>query len=145
MENIKLSISMSIVILALSIATYIMSIFIIIYTFKMLKRIDFLENTIPTNIKIISKNNKTLYKMVEKLFETKARNEMEKEDNKSFINKLSYYVQTNDENITTLFKNNEINNDNITSLFVIDKMNDENIKTLFENITNDINRLSKYV
>ena len=64
MENIKLSISMSIVILALSIATYIMSIFIIIYTFKMLKRIDFLENTIPTNIKIISKNNKTLYKMV---------------------------------------------------------------------------------
>ena len=145
MENIKLSISMSIVILALSIATYIMSIFIIIYTFKMLKRIDFLENTIPTNIKIISKNNKTLYKMVEKLFETKARNEMEKEDNKSFINKLSYYVQKNDENITTLFKNNEINNDNITSLFVIDKMNDENIKTLFENITNDINRLSKYV
>ena len=145
MENIKLSISMSIVILALSIATYIMSIFIIIYTFKMLKRIDFLENTIPTNIKIISKNNKTLYKMVEKLFETKARNEMEKEDNKSFINKLSYYVQTNDENITTLFKNNEINNDNITSLFVIDKINDENIKTLFENITNDINRLSIYV
>ena len=145
MENIKLSISMSIVILALSIATYIMSIFIIIYTFKMLKRIDFLENTIPTNIKIISKNNKTLYKMVEKLFESKARNEMEKEDNKSFINKLSYYVQTNDENITTLFKNNEINNDNITSLFVIDKINDENIKTLFENITNDINRLSIYV
>lgn len=145
MENIKLSISMSIIILALSTATYIMSIVIIIYTFKMLKRIDFLENTIPTNIKIISKNNKTLYKMVEKLFETKARNEMEKEDNKSFINKLSYYVQTNDENITTLFKNNEINNDNITSLFVIDKMNDENIKTQFENITNDINRLSMYV
>lgn len=145
MENIKLSISMSIVIVALSIATYIMSIVITIYTFKMIKRIDFLENTIPTNIKTISKNNKTLYKMVEKLFETKARNEMEKEDNKSFINKLSYYVQTNDENITTLFKNNEINNDNITSLFVIDKMNDENIKTLFENITNDINRLSMYV
>ena len=145
MENIKLSINMTIVIVVLSIATYIMALVITIYTFMMIKRIDFLENTIPTHIKTISKNNKTLYKMVEKLFESKARNEMEKEDNKSFINKLSYYVQTNDENITTLFKNNEINNDNITSLFVIDKMNDENIKTLFENITNDINRLSKYV
>jgi hypothetical protein len=99
-------------------ATYIIAIVIMFSTIEMLKRIDFLENTLPTHVKILSKNNRTLYKMVEKLVEYKARNEMEQEDGKSFINNLSRRVQTNHTNIRTLIVMDKMNNDHIAKLYL---------------------------
>ena len=91
-------------------ATYIMSIVIMIYTFEMIKRIYFLENTLPTHINTLFKKNRNLSKHIEKLIEYKARNEMEQEDDKSFINKLYCRVQTNNKNIATIFVMDKLNN-----------------------------------
>jgi FAD synthase len=99
-------------------ATYIMSIILIGYTFEMLQRIYFLENTLPTHINTLSKKNRNLSKHVEKLIEYKARNEMEQEDDKSFINKLYCQVQTNNKNIATLFVMDKLNNRHIAKLYL---------------------------
>jgi hypothetical protein len=66
------------------------------------------------------------YQKIEKLFEINTRNEMEKEDEKSFINKLLSCVKMDNENITILFENTEINDAKIRDI-------EENIKTLFKN------------
>jgi hypothetical protein len=104
----------------ISLATVISLIIIFI---DMAKRIETLENTLPRYIDKLVKNNNALlksnnalYKKVDKLSETNARNEMEKEDDKSFINKLMYCVKTNNENITILFENTEINDAKIRDI-----------------------------
>lgn len=112
------SFQVSIMIAIICGATYIMSIVIMIYTFEMIKRIYFLENTLPTHINTLFKKNRNLSKHIEKLIEYKARNEMEQEDDKSFINKLYCRVQTNNKNIATLFVMDKLNNRHIAKLYL---------------------------
>jgi hypothetical protein len=106
--NIDIKTYTLIIILGISISAIIIIIDIV-------KRIEILEDTLPTYNKLSKNNNtlvksyKILYKKIEKLYETNARNEMEKEDDKSFINKLLYCVKINNENITILFENNDTN------------------------------------
>ena len=104
-----------------------------IILFDIVRRIEKIEIALPLYINQLSKNDKMLvkrsnvqYQKIEKLFETNARNEMEKEDEKSFINKLLSCVKMDNENITILFENTEINDAKIRDI-------EENIKTLFKN------------
>jgi predicted PurR-regulated permease PerM len=97
------------------------------------RRIENMEMKLPLYIKQLSKNDNTLakrgnvqYQKIEKLFETNARNEMEKQDEKSFINKLLSCVKMDNANITILFENTEINEAKIKDI-------EENITTLFKN------------
>jgi hypothetical protein len=97
------------------------------------RRIEKIEVALPLYIKHLSKNDKILvkrgnvqYQKIEKLFEINTRNEMEKEHEKSFINKLLSCVKMDNENITILFENTEINDAKIRDI-------EENIKTLFKN------------
>ena len=131
--NINMETFTLIIVLGTSIST-------IVILLDIVKRIEMLESTLPNYINklsknntILSKNDKTftnyinaLYKKIEQLFETNARNEMEKEDEKSFINKLMYCVKMNNENITILFENNELND-------ARNKDIEENLTTLFKN------------
>jgi hypothetical protein len=114
MDSFQISIAIAII----CSVTLIASIIIIIDTYGMIKRIYFLENTLPTHIKTLYKNNQLIYKDVEKLIEHKARNEMEQEDGKSIINKLYCRVQTNNKNIATLFVMDKLNNAHIAKLYL---------------------------
>ena len=108
----------SIVIAIICGATFILAIVIMIYTCEMIHRIYFLENILPTHIKTLFKKNRNLSKHIEKLIEYKARNDMEQEDDKSFINKLYCRVQTNNKNIATLFVMDKLNNRHIAKLYL---------------------------
>lgn len=113
-----------------------------IILFDIVRRIEKLELALPLYIKQLSKNNNMLvkrgnvqYQKIEKLFETNARNEMEKEDEKSFINKLLSCVKMDNENITILIENTQINyakikdiEANITSLLKNENVYDEQKK-----------------
>lgn len=97
------------------------------------RRIENMEMKLPLYIKQLSKNDNTLakrdnvqYQKIEKLFETNERNEMEKQDDNSFINKLLSCVKMDNANITILFENTEINKAKIKDI-------EENITTLFKN------------
>ena len=97
------------------------------------RRIENMEMKLPLYIKQLSKNDNTLakrgnvqYQKIEKLFETNERNEMEKQDDNSFINKLLSCVKMDNANITILFENTEINDAKIKDI-------EENITTLFKN------------
>lgn len=97
------------------------------------RRIENMEMKLPLYIKKLSKNDNTLakrgnvqYQKIEKLFETNERNEMEKQDDNSFINKLLSCVKMDNANITILFENTEINDAKIKDI-------EENITTLFKN------------
>jgi len=114
MDSFQITIAIAI----LCSATFIASIIIIIYTFEILNRLYFLENTLPTHIKTLSKKNQLLSKHVEKLIEYKSRNEMEQEDGKSVINKLYCRDQTNNKNIATLFVMDKLNNVHIAKLYL---------------------------
>lgn len=99
--------------LVISLATLISLIIIIV---DIIRRIETLENTLPRYINKLVKNNNALYKKIYNLSETNSRNEMEKQDEKSFINKLLYCVKTNNDNIITLFENYEVNNQRIKNI-----------------------------
>jgi hypothetical protein len=75
---------------------------------NMTQKMQSMETKFQTKVGSLQEENKSLYKKIEKLSETNERNEMEKEDKNSFINKLSRDVKTNKENITRLFKNDKI-------------------------------------
>ena len=115
---------------------------VIIILSDIVKRIEKLEVALPLYINQLSKNDKMIvkrgnvqYQKIEKLFETNARNEMEKEDEKSFINKLLSCVKMDNENITILIENTQINyakikdiEANITSLLKNENVYDEQKK-----------------
>ena len=75
---------------------------------NMTQKMQSMETKFQTKVVSLQEENKSLYKKIEKLSETNERNEMEKEDKNSFINKLSRDVKTNKEKITRLFKNDKI-------------------------------------
>ena len=75
---------------------------------NMTQKMQSMETKFQTKVVSLQEENKSLYKKIEKLSETNERNEMEKEDKNSFINKLSRKVKINKEKITTLFKNDKI-------------------------------------
>lgn len=91
-----------------------------------------METKFQTKVDTLEEENRHLYKLVEKLSETNAQNEMGKEDKNSFINKLYRGVKSNKTNITKLFENIKINYENI-------EINEENIKINEENIDKLIN------
>ena len=100
---------------------------------NMNKKMQSMETKFQTKVDSLEEENRQLYKQIEKLSETNARNEMEKEDKNSFINKLSCgvkkisrVVKKNEDYITTLFENVERRDD-------IHETNDVNIKYLFQN------------
>ena len=115
---------------------------VIIILSDIVRRIEKLEIALPLYINQLSKNDKMIvklgnvqYQKIEKLFETNARNEMEKEDEKSFINKLLSCVKMDNENITILIENTQINyakikdiEANITSLLKNENVYDEQKK-----------------
>ena len=92
---------------------------------KRIEQIKRYVNNLSKNDRILAKRGNVVYQKIEKLFETNARNEMEKEDEKSFINKLLHCVKMDNENITFLFENTEINDAKIRDI-------EENITTLFK-------------
>ena len=67
---------------------------------KRIEQIKRYVNNLSKNDRILAKRGNVVYQKIEKLFETNARNEMEKEDEKSFINKLLHCVKMDNENIT---------------------------------------------
>ena len=83
---------------------------------RRIEQIESYVKNLSKNDRILAKRGNVLYQKIEKLFETNARNEMEKEDEKSFINKLLYCVKTNNYNIITLFENYEINDKRIKNI-----------------------------
>ena len=100
---------------------------------NMNKKMQSMETKFQTKVDSLEEENRQLYKQIEKLSETNARNEMEKEDKNSFINKLSRgvkkisrVVKKNEDYITTLFENVERRDD-------MNDTNDVNIKSLFQN------------
>jgi hypothetical protein len=110
---------------------------LIIILVDIVKRIEILENTLPSYINKLVKNNNmllksnnALYKKIEKLSETNTRNEMEKEDEKSFINILYWQVKINNDNITYLFEFDGINGAKINKM-------EEDIETLFTTLKNN--------
>ena len=92
---------------------------------KRIEQIKRYVNNLSKNDRILAKRGNVVYQKIEKLFETNARNEREKEDDKSFINKLLHCVKMDNENITFLFENTEINDAKIRDI-------EENITTLFK-------------
>ena len=92
---------------------------------RRIEQIESYVKNLSKNDRILAKRGNVLYQKIEKLFETNARNEMEKEDEKSFINKLLHCVKMDNENITLLFENTEINDATIRDI-------EENITTLFK-------------
>jgi Na+-transporting NADH:ubiquinone oxidoreductase subunit NqrC len=92
---------------------------------RRIEQIESYVKNLSKNDRILAKRGNVLYQKIEKLFETNARNEMEKEDEKSFINKLLHCVKMDNENITFLFENTEINDATIRDI-------EENITTLFK-------------
>jgi hypothetical protein len=100
---------------------------------NMNKKMQSMETKFQTKVDSLEEENRQLYKRIEKLSETNARNEMEKEDKNAFINKLSRgvkkisrVVKKNEDYITTLFENVERRDD-------MNETNDVNIKSLFQN------------
>ena len=92
---------------------------------RRIEQIESYVKNLSKNDRILAKRGNVLYQKIEKLFETNARNEMEKEDEKSFINKLLNCVKMDNENITFLFENTKINDATIRDI-------EENITTLFK-------------
>ena len=108
-------------------------------TFSMTKKIEAMETKFQTKVDTLEEENRQLYKLVEKLSETNAQNEMDKEDKNSFINKLYRGVKSNKTNITKLFEKDKINDENITNLFEITNDYDdydENIDKLYNDCKN---------
>ena len=100
---------------------------------NMNQKMQSMEINFQTKVDSLEEENRQLYKRIEKLSETNAQNEMEKEDKNSFINKLSRgvkkisrVVKKNEDYITTLFENVERRDD-------MNETNDVNIKSLFQN------------
>ena len=117
---------------------------------NMNQKMQSMETKFQTKVDSLQEENKSLYKKIEKLSETNERNEMEKEDKNSFINKLSRKVKTNKENITKLFKNDKIIEEKFEINMEDTEYNDatiryieENIKQLFENGNNYNERITR--
>ena len=119
---------------------------------NMNQKMQIMENKFQAKVESLEEETRQLYKRIEMLTEINTRNEMEKEDEKSFINKLyrgfkklSRSVKLNEDYITTLFENDEnhddiaeSNNENIKSLFQNCELYEEQIAILFENnVKND--------
>lgn len=97
---------------------------------NMNEKMHIMEKRFQTKVESLEKENRHLYKQIEVLTEINTRNEMEKEDKKSVINRLLSRVKTN---ITKLFENDKNIDEDITTLFQYNEDNDENITTLFQN------------
>ena len=69
---------------------YDIKLIIQVTAFNITKKIELIETKFQTKVDLLEQENKSLYKLVEKLSETNTQNEMEKNDKNSFINKLSY-------------------------------------------------------
>jgi hypothetical protein len=114
---------------------------------NMNQKMQTMETKFQTKVDSLEEENRQLYKRIEKLSETNAQNEMEKEDKNAFINRLTCRVKKlyrdvkkNEDYITTLFENdenrhdmNETNNENIKSLFQNCELYEDQIAILFEN------------
>lgn len=93
---------------------------------RRIEQIESYVKNLSKNDNMLAKRSNVQYQKIEKIFETNARNEMEKQDEKSFINKLLSCVKMDNANITILFENTEINDAKIREI-------EENITTLFKN------------
>ena len=124
---------------------------------NMTQKMQSMETKFQTKVDSLQEENKSLYKKIEKLSETNERNEMEKEDKNSFINKLSRKVKINKENIKTLSENDKIIqetfdnidekieniDENITKIFENDKINSENITQVIEKVERNNKRTTR--
>lgn len=98
---------------------------------NMNEKMHIMEKRFQTKVESLEKENRHLYKQIEVLTEINTRNEMEKEDKKSVINRLLSRVKTN---ITKLFENFVVVENKIKTI-------DTNIDICFENFKrNDIDR-----